>query len=164
MVTEYSILTMKGKRIAWKKDKELFQAWKMGRTGVPFVDANMRELLATGWMSNRGRQNVASFLIFDLRVDWRFGAAHFEEHLLDYDPCSNWGNWVVAAGLTGQNVKRFNTKYQLERYDPTREYVSTWLQSGSPKSGAMERPQYSQPSHPAQKQGRRQQRWQERRG
>lgn len=73
------------------------------------MDANMRELKHTGFMSNRGRQNVAtglvdlaherlveaSFLIFDLGVDWRYGAAHFEELLLDYDPCSNWGNWVA---------------------------------------------------------------------
>merc|ERR1712014_47386 len=103
------------------------ETWKNGCTGDSLVDANMRELSATGFMSNRGRQNVASYLIFDLGVDWRYGAAHFEEHLLDYDPCSNWGNWVAAAGLTGQSVKRFNTRYQLDRYDPTREYVSIWL-------------------------------------
>jgi len=87
----------------------------------------MRELLATGFMSNRGRQNVASYLIFDLAVDWRYGAAHFEEHLLDHDPTSNWGNWVAAAGLTGQRVNKFNTKKQLNDYDPKREYVRHWL-------------------------------------
>eukprot|EP00932_Pfiesteria_piscicida_P003697 SRR837773.13603.p3 GENE.SRR837773.13603~~SRR837773.13603.p3 ORF type:complete len:108 (-),score=19.37 SRR837773.13603:23-346(-) len=87
----------------------------------------MRELLATGWMSNRGRQNVASYLIFNLDVDWRLGAAHFEEHLLDHDPCSNWGNWVAAAGLTGNRVNRFNTKKQLNDYYPERRYVRHWL-------------------------------------
>merc|ERR1719336_2758783 len=91
----------------------------------------MRELAATGFMSNRGRQNVASYLIFDLGVDWRLGAAHFEEHLLDYDPCSNWGNWVAAAGLTGQRVNKVNTKKQLSDYDPERVYVRHWLSSAT---------------------------------
>merc|ERR1719331_396663 len=98
------------------------------RTKDPLVDANMLELKATGFMSNRGRQNVASYLIFDLGVDWRFGAAHFEEHLLDHDICSNWGNWVAAAGLTGQRLNRFNTRKQLSDYDPGCEYVDHWLQ------------------------------------
>jgi len=106
--------------------------WKEGRTGDRLVDANMRELKATGFMSNRGRQNVASYLIFDMGVDWRFGAAHFEELLLDHDPCSNWGNWVAAAGLTGQRVNRFNTKKQLSDYDPGCEYVDRWLR-GAPQ-------------------------------
>merc|ERR1719440_1211182 len=95
----------------------------------------MKELAATGFMSNRGRQNVASYLIFDLGVDWRYGAAHFEELLLDYDPCSNWGNWVAAAGLTGQRVNRFNTKKQLSDYDPNREYVRHWGAAGG-RAGA----------------------------
>merc|ERR1719155_353330 len=106
---------------------EALQKWKAGQTGDELVDANMRELSATGFMSNRGRQNVASYLSFDLGVDWRHGAAHFEEMLLDYDPCSNWGNWVAAAGLTGQRVNKFNTKKQLNDYDPKREYVNHWL-------------------------------------
>ena len=67
-------------------------------TGVPFVDANMRELKHTGWMSNRGRQNVASFLVKDLGLDWRLGAEWFESQLLDHDVCSNYGNWNYAAG------------------------------------------------------------------
>ena len=70
----------------------------VGQTGVPFVDANMRELLATGWMSNRGRQNVASFLVKDLHLDWRLGAEWFESLLLDHDVCSNYGNWNYVAG------------------------------------------------------------------
>merc|ERR1712070_1278144 len=126
-----------GDNSPWKGTREALQLWKEGRTGDKLVDANMRELAATGFMSNRGRQNVASFLIFDLQVDWRYGAAHFEEHLLDYDPMSNWGNWVAAAGLTGQRVNRFNTKKQLSDYDPNREYVNLWLKGGSAAAKAM---------------------------
>ena len=86
------------RKYPWKRDASLFQAWREGRTGYPLVDANMRELAATGFMSNRGRQIVASFLTRDLGLDWRMGAAYFEEVLLDYDPCSNFGNWCYAAG------------------------------------------------------------------
>ena len=68
----------------------------------------MRELRATGFMSNRGRQNVASYLVHDLGLDWRLGAEHFEELLVDYTPESNWGNWHAAAGLSGGRVNRFN--------------------------------------------------------
>jgi len=125
-----------GDKTPWRKSPETLQKWKEGRTGDQLVDANMRELASTGFMSNRGRQNVASYLIFDLGVDWRFGAAHFEEHLLDHDPCSNWGNWVAAAGLTGQRVNKFNTKKQLSDYDPQREYVRWWLQAGSGRAPA----------------------------
>lgn len=67
--------------------------WANAETGVPFLDANMSELRLTGFMSNRGRQNVASFLTKDLYIDWRIGAEVFESLLLDYDPCSNYGNW-----------------------------------------------------------------------
>merc|ERR1719321_1447455 len=125
-----------GQNQRWSGSADSLIQWKEGRTGDQLVDANMRELSATGFMSNRGRQNVASYLIFDLGVDWRYGAAHFEEHLLDYDPCSNWGNWVAAAGLTGQRVNRFNTRKQLNDYDPKREYVRLWLEGGpSPAVG-----------------------------
>mmetsp|Transcript_145045 Transcript_145045/g.404053 ORF Transcript_145045/g.404053 Transcript_145045/m.404053 type:complete len:551 (-) Transcript_145045:197-1849(-) len=118
-----------GDKTPWTGSKDALERWKNGCTNDPLVDANMRELKATGFMSNRGRQNVASYLIFDLGVDWRYGAAHFEELLLDYDPCSNWGNWVAAAGLTGQRINRFNTKKQLKDYDPSHEYVNHWLKS-----------------------------------
>eukprot|EP00928_Gymnodinium_smaydae_P002568 TRINITY_DN10920_c0_g1_i1.p1 TRINITY_DN10920_c0_g1~~TRINITY_DN10920_c0_g1_i1.p1 ORF type:complete len:536 (+),score=99.06 TRINITY_DN10920_c0_g1_i1:172-1779(+) len=120
-----------GERMRWTGTKDALQKWKEGRTGDQLVDANMRELQATGFMSNRGRQNVASYLIFNLNVDWRYGAAHFEELLLDHDPCSNWGNWVAAAGLTGQRINKFNTKKQLNDYDPNREYVNHWLKGGA---------------------------------
>mmetsp|Transcript_62943 Transcript_62943/g.182567 ORF Transcript_62943/g.182567 Transcript_62943/m.182567 type:complete len:524 (+) Transcript_62943:61-1632(+) len=129
-----------GDKTPWRKDPAALRKWKEGRTGDQLVDANMRELAATGWMSNRGRQNVASYLIFDLGVDWRYGAAHFEEHLLDYDPAANWGNWVAAAGLTGQRINKFNTKKQLNDYDPQRKYVRHWLHGSgdSPKGSGEE--------------------------
>ncbi len=85
----------------WGLPKKQLEAWKNGLTGYPLVDANMRELAATGFMSNRGRQNVASFLALELNCDWRYGADHFESLLLDYDVYSNWGNWCSAAGMTG---------------------------------------------------------------
>jgi FAD binding domain of DNA photolyase len=87
---------------------QLLNLWRRGQTGMPLVDANMRELKATGFMSNRGRQNVASYLVLDLGIDWRWGADWFEHHLIDHDVTSNWGNWLAAAGLTGGRVNRFN--------------------------------------------------------
>ncbi|CAN0296193.1 unnamed protein product, partial [Chrysoparadoxa australica] len=81
------------------RDDDRFAAWREGRTGMPFVDANMRELAATGYMCNRGRQNAASFFARDLGQDWRRGAAWFESRLVDYDVASNWGNWDSVAGV-----------------------------------------------------------------
>jgi len=86
----------------------------------------MRELNATGFISNRGRQNVASFLAIDLSIDWRYGADCFESHLLDYDPCANWGNWCAAAGMTGGRLNRFNIVKQGRDYDPNGDYVKLW--------------------------------------
>ena len=80
-----------------KPNSEFVNAWISGETGVPFIDANMRELNATGFMSNRGRQNVASFFVKKLQQDWRIGAEYFESMLLDYDVCSNYGNWMYIA-------------------------------------------------------------------
>lgn len=116
-----------GSRQPWKRDAQLLQRWKEGRTGMPLVDANMRELAATGFMSNRGRQNVASYLALDLGLDWRAGGDHFESLLIDYEVCANWGNWVAAAGLTGGRVNRFNIVKQSNDYDPNGEYVKHWL-------------------------------------
>ncbi|WP_437879979.1 DASH family cryptochrome [Pseudomonas sp. LRF_L74] len=106
-----------------------FEQWTQGRTGMPLIDANMRELAATGYMSNRGRQIVASYLVHDLRQDWRHGAAWFEEHLLDYDPASNWGNWAYLAGIGSdpRHQQVFNTLRQARQYDPDGSYVSLWL-------------------------------------
>jgi deoxyribodipyrimidine photo-lyase len=105
-----------------------FEKWTSGNTGDPLVDANMKELVATGFMSNRGRQNVASYLVHDMGIDWRAGAAFFEKHLIDYDPASNYGNWLYNAGRGNdpRPFRKFNTKMQAERYDPKGEFVETW--------------------------------------
>jgi deoxyribodipyrimidine photo-lyase len=92
-------------------DIQLLEMWKEGRTGMPLVDANMRELSSTGFMSNRGRQNVASYLVLDLGVDWRLGASWFEYHLIDHDVTSNFGNWISAAGV--QIIPCLSLRYGL---------------------------------------------------
>ncbi len=109
-------------------DVRRFQAWCEGRTGQPFIDANMRELAATGWMSNRGRQNVASYLVHDMGIDWRMGAYWFERMLIDYDPCSNWGNWQYVAGVGNdpREGRRFDPVRQAGMYDPEGTYVEHW--------------------------------------
>jgi deoxyribodipyrimidine photo-lyase len=110
-------------------DTRRFEAWCEGRTGQPFIDANMRELAATGWMSNRGRQNVASYFVHDLGLDWRMGAYWFERTLIDYDPCSNWGNWQYMAGVGNdpREGRRFDPVRQASMYDPEGAYVRHWL-------------------------------------
>ena len=107
---------------------DLLCRWKAGETGVDFLDAHMTELRLTGWMSNRGRQNVASYLTKSLGVDWRWGAKYFEEVLIDYDVHSNWGNWAYLAGV-GQDPRDrvFNPVAQAARYDPEGIYTSYWL-------------------------------------
>ncbi|KHJ38204.1 cryptochrome DASH [Pedobacter glucosidilyticus] len=116
--------------------EELFEKWKAGKTGVPFVDANMRELNLTGFMSNRGRQNVASYLVKDLNVNWTWGAAYFEEKLVDYSPASNWGNWAYVAGVGNdpREDRYFNIPKQAKEYDPKGEYVKLWLPELSERS------------------------------
>jgi len=112
----------------WDTDRELFEAWRMGRTGIPFIDANMRELNKTGYMSNRGRQNVASFLAQNLNLDWRLGAEYFESMLIDYDPCSNYGNWAYNATVGHDPRNRyFNIIGQARKYDKKGDYVRLWL-------------------------------------
>lgn len=100
-----------------------------GETGVDFVDANMIELKLTGFMSNRGRQNVASYLCNDLRLDWRYGAAYFEQQLIDYDVCSNWGNWAYLAGVGNdpRGNRYFNIDKQANDYDRDKSYRKLWL-------------------------------------
>lgn len=114
--------------IACRQNSTIFWEWANGETQDDFVNANMKELNATGWMSNRGRQNVASYLIHDLNIDWRWGAAYFESQLLDYDVASNWGNWMYIAGVGNdpRPSRKFNTQKQAERYDPNREFTSYW--------------------------------------
>jgi len=105
------------------------QNWIDGNTGIDFVDANMIELKLTGFMSNRGRQNVASYLCNDLKLDWRLGAAYFEQQLIDYDVCSNWGNWAYLAGVGNdpRENRYFNIEKQAAVYDKNSKYRNLWL-------------------------------------
>jgi len=113
----------------WKQDRKAFQKWMEGETGIPFVDANMRELKATGFMSNRGRQIVASFFTKDLKLEWWWGAIYFESVLIDYDVCSNWGNWNYIAGIGNDPLpnRYFHIMKQAERYDPDGAFVKNWI-------------------------------------
>lgn len=115
--------------LKWNHRRDLFETWVNGQTGIPFIDANMRELKLTGFISNRGRQNVASFLSKNLKVDWTWGAAYFESQLIDYDVCSNWGNWNYVAGVGNdpRENRYFNIYSQAKKYDEQGKYVKTWL-------------------------------------
>jgi len=131
------------KNLPWSQDVAKFQAWAEGRTGIPFVDANMRELKLTGWMSNRGRQNVASFLVKDLGLDWRLGAEWFESQLMDHDVCSNYGNWNYAAGIGNdpRENRKFNMIKQGLDYDGDGEFVRLWIEElGGIKGGKVHVP------------------------
>ncbi|KAA8493825.1 Cryptochrome DASH, chloroplastic/mitochondrial [Porphyridium purpureum] len=117
--------------IEWGHDRVGFEAWRTGNTGYPLVDASMRELNRTGYMSGRGRRNVASFLVHELGIDWRWGAEWFESRLLDYDVHSNYGNWTYSArvGLDPrEDVKRrCNVVKQGMELDVYREFAQVWL-------------------------------------
>ena len=107
----------------------LFEKWKSGQTENDFINANMIELNQTGFMSNRGRQNVASYLCHDLKLDWRYGAAYFEQQLVDYDVSNNWCNWAYIAGV-GNNPRGesiFNVEKQANDYDKNKLYRNLWL-------------------------------------
>ena len=117
-------------RIRWSGSDEHFEAWCEGRTGFPFVDAGMRQLRSTGWMHNRVRMVVASFLTKDLLIDWRRGERFFFESLVDGDPASNNGGWQWAAstGTDAQPYFRiFNPVAQGRRFDPDGKYVRRWV-------------------------------------
>nr|WP_067059494.1 DASH family cryptochrome [Mucilaginibacter sp. L294] len=108
---------------------ELFEHWKNGQTGVPFIDAAMHQLNATGFINNYSRQAVATYLTKDLQVDWTKGALYFEEKLIDYSPASNWGNWAFVAGV-GNDTKSnrfFNAAKPTDQLDTNSDFITTWL-------------------------------------
>ena len=115
--------------IAWRNNELEFEAWCEGKTGYPIVDAGMRQLNETGWMHNRVRMIVASFLSKHLLIDWRWGEAYFAEKLLDYDQASNVGGWQWASGSGNDAApyfRVFNPELQLKKFDPKMEYVYKW--------------------------------------
>ncbi|MCI5050372.1 MAG: DNA photolyase family protein [Rickettsiales bacterium] len=116
--------------IDWVQDTERLEAFKHGKTGYPIVDAAMRQLLQTGWMHNRARMIVASFLTKDLHLDWRLGERHFADYLMDYELASNNGGWQWAAstGTDAQPYFRiFNPESQSKKFDPDGEYIKRWV-------------------------------------
>ncbi len=113
----------------WSQHQKYIQNWIDGNTKDDFVNANMIELKQTGWMSNRGRQNVASYFAKELKLDWRIGAAYFESMLLDYDVHSNYGNWMYVSGVGNDpRDRKFNTQLQAQRYDEKKTFRKRWLQ------------------------------------
>lgn len=117
-------------RIPWRNDESDFEKWCTGKTGYPIVDAGMRELNQTGFMHNRVRMIVASFLTKHLLIDWRWGEAYFAEKLLDFELASNNGGWQWAAG-TGTDAQPyfrvFNPYSQTEKFDPKKSYIQKWV-------------------------------------
>ncbi|WP_299065118.1 DASH family cryptochrome [uncultured Polaribacter sp.] len=117
------------KKYSWNSDENQIKNWIDGNTKDDFVNANMIELKETGWMSNRGRQNVASYFAKELLLDWRIGAAYFESLLVDYDVHSNYGNWMYVAGVGNDpRDRKFNTQLQAERYDTNYKFRKLWLE------------------------------------
>lgn len=112
----------KNREIEWENDQVKFNRWCQGKTGIPFVDAHMRQLNQTGFMSNRGRVNCASYLVHDLRVDWRWGAAYFESKLIDYDVSSNWMNWHMQAF----EIWYTNPVHQSNKYK-AQDFIRHWI-------------------------------------
>jgi deoxyribodipyrimidine photo-lyase len=126
-----------------------FARWSAGHTGFPLIDAAMQELAATGYTSNRARQNVASFLTKNLGIDWRAGAEWFESMLIDYDVASNWGNWLYSAGVgnDARGFRFFNTYKQAADYDPEGAFVRHWLPAlSNVPGGTAHRPEQLTPS------------------
>ena len=110
-------------------NEKLLLQWINGTTPSDFINANLLELQQTGFMSNRGRQNVASYFCNELNMDWRIGAAYFEEQLIDYDVCSNWGNWAYLAGVGNdpRGHRYFNIEKQAADYDKNKAFRKLWL-------------------------------------
>ncbi len=127
-------------RIRWRNNREEFEAWKNGKTGYLLVDAGMRELNTTGYMHNRVRMLVASFLCKHLLIDWRWGEAYFAEKLLDFELSSNVGNWQWAAGSgvdAAPYFRIFNPMTQAQKFDKNLDYIKKWV------------PEYGEDSYPA---------------
>jgi deoxyribodipyrimidine photo-lyase len=126
--SSFSALSIYEKK-KWNNDRNAFEKWCKGETGYPFIDANMKELNETGYMSNRGRQNVASFLAKDMEFDWRWGAEYFEKTLIDFDCAINWYMWRWCSGVgDGLSTEwHFNNVKQAYDYDFNGDYVRMWL-------------------------------------
>ncbi|WP_299155648.1 deoxyribodipyrimidine photo-lyase [uncultured Christiangramia sp.] len=117
-------------RIKWRNNKDEFEKWKKGETGYPLVDAGMRQLNKSGFMHNRVRMLVGSFLCKHLLIDWRWGEAYFAEKLLDYEMSSNVGNWqwIAGSGVDATPYFRiFNPTTQIDKYDEDHEYIKEWV-------------------------------------
>jgi deoxyribodipyrimidine photo-lyase len=123
-------LRLEYQKFPWRDDVKQLQAWQRGRTGVPLVDAGMRELWHTGWMHNRVRMVVASFLVKNLRLHWLEGARWFWDTLVDADLASNTLGWQWAAGCGADAApyfRVFNPESQAEKFDPQSEYIQRWI-------------------------------------
>jgi len=112
---------------------ELFEQWRNGHTGAPFIDAAMHELNATGYINNFKRQVTAAFLVHTLHINWTLGASYFEERLIDYSPASNWGNWAFIAGVANdtRDNRYFNGVKQAENPETESDFINTWLPDSS---------------------------------
>jgi deoxyribodipyrimidine photo-lyase len=116
--------------IRWINNEKQFEAWCEGKTGYPIVDAGMREMNKTGFMHNRVRMVVASFLTKHLLIDWRWGEAYFAEKLLDFELSSNNGGWQWAAGCgcdAAPYFRVFNPELQTKKFDPELKYIKKWV-------------------------------------
>lgn len=124
----FSASGVQGKPIQCNFDPLVFEQWKNGDTGYAIVDASMRQLKHTGFISNRARQLVASCLIHELNQHWRYGAKYFEYQLIDFDVASNWGNWQYLAGVGAdpRGHRQFNLQKQTQQYDPNGEFIAVW--------------------------------------
>lgn len=128
--TQAQAFKKKYDRIVWRNNEAEFEKWKTGTTGFPLVDAGMRQLNETGWMHNRVRMLVGSFLCKHLLIDWRWGEAYFAEKLLDYEMASNVGNWQWVAGCgvdAAPYFRIFNPTTQIEKFDKNKSYIKKWI-------------------------------------
>lgn len=125
----FSLQGINNKTYTWNNDPELLEQWIAGKTPYTFINANMMEISKTGYMSNRGRQVVASYWSRELQQDWRLGAAYFQSMLIDYDVHNNWGNWMYNSGVGNDpRNRKFDIKEHAEFYDPSGEYQRLWTQ------------------------------------